>query len=125
MDNHISHYLSIFPTVLWADLLFTCSPKFAMSTLPVDPLSQPAPALQKTYDFLDSVFQPTVSTLHSDIKDTTHALNIFSSITLDPQKTYHLFLLDVCSLYTSIPHAWGDQSTHILSGSETELFHQH
>jgi hypothetical protein len=39
--------------------------------------------------------------------DTAHALNIFSCSTLDPHKTCHLFLLDVCSLYTYIPHAEG------------------
>ena len=48
-----------------------------------------------------------MQTLPSYVKDTNHALNIFSSLSLSPDKTYHLFLLDVVSLYTSIPHADG------------------
>ena len=33
-----------------------------------------------------------------------HALTTFASVELLPHHTYHLFLLDVVSLYTSIPH---------------------
>ena len=57
--------------------------------------------------FLDSIFNPLVSTLPSFLKDTNHALSVFSSIELLPDSTYRLFLLDVCSLYTSIPHSDG------------------
>ncbi|GFR71498.1 telomerase reverse transcriptase [Elysia marginata] len=41
------------------------------------------------------------------IKDTNHALNIFSQVLLPTNQPIHLFLLDVTSLYTSIPHADG------------------
>ena len=41
------------------------------------------------------------------MKDTKHALTIFSSVQLSSDRTYRLFLLDVCSLYTSIPRADG------------------
>ncbi|BFZ15785.1 hypothetical protein BsWGS_18824 [Bradybaena similaris] len=45
--------------------------------------------------------------LPSFIKDTNHALSLFDSTRLLPGQPYHLFLLDVCSLYTSIPHSDG------------------
>uniref|UniRef100_A0A0B7BLE8 Reverse transcriptase domain-containing protein n=1 Tax=Arion vulgaris TaxID=1028688 RepID=A0A0B7BLE8_9EUPU len=57
--------------------------------------------------FLDGIFRPLVETLPSFLKDTTHALSTFLSTSLLPGRTYRLFLLDVCSLYTSIPHRDG------------------
>ncbi|GFR65041.1 telomerase reverse transcriptase [Elysia marginata] len=57
--------------------------------------------------YLDSVFQPLVMLLPTCIKDTNHALNIFSQVVLPTNQLIHLFLLDVTSLYTSIPHADG------------------
>ena len=55
-------------------------------------------------EFLDSVFQPIVASLPTYIKDTNHALRTFDSLSINPNVKNYLFLLDVCSLYTSIPH---------------------
>jgi hypothetical protein len=58
-------------------------------------------------DFLDSIFQPIVQKLPSYVKDINHALQIFSNFPLNQNSLYHLFVMDVCSLYTSIPHTDG------------------
>ncbi|KAI8781018.1 E3 ubiquitin-protein ligase XIAP X8 [Biomphalaria glabrata] len=57
--------------------------------------------------FLDTIFQPIVEKLPTFIKDTNHALLTLAKVILQPDKEYLLFLLDVSSLYTSIPHADG------------------
>jgi hypothetical protein len=41
------------------------------------------------------------------LKDTNQALSQFDSIVLQPTSSYKLFTVDVCSLYTSIPHEDG------------------
>lgn len=51
--------------------------------------------------------QPLVSSLLSFFKDTARAFVISDYLQLTHDKTYRLFLLDVCSLYTSVPHADG------------------
>ena len=60
--------------------------------------------------FLDSVFQPIVEKLPTYIKDTNHALQTLETTIIQPDRTYLLFLLDVSSLYTSIPHTDGLQA---------------
>ena len=70
-------------------------------------------------EFLDSIFNPIVSTLPSFLKDTTHTLSVFSSIQLLPDRTYRLFLLDVCSLYTSIPNSDGLQALQFFLDRRT------
>ena len=57
--------------------------------------------------YLDSIFQALVTNLEIYIKDTSHALNIFSEVVRLTNKPISLFLLNVTSLYTSIPHAVG------------------
>jgi hypothetical protein len=61
-------------------------------------------------DFQDSILQPFASRLPTYIKDTNHALRLFSNffyIALLHLLTHLLFVIDVSSLYTSIPHADG------------------
>ncbi|XP_070174345.1 uncharacterized protein [Littorina saxatilis] len=61
--------------------------------------------------YLDHLLQPIVQTLPSYIKDTTHALHLLGEINNNP--SFHpnlLFTMDVCSLYTSIPHSDGLQA---------------
>ena len=59
-------------------------------------------------EYVDSLLQPIVQSLPTNVKDTTHALTIFEQINeaqnFQPQL---LFTLDMVSLYTSIPHADG------------------
>lgn len=58
--------------------------------------------------YLDTVFQPIVQSLPSFIKDTTDTLRLLDDFNEAPP--FHpnlLFTMDVCSLYTSIPHADG------------------
>ena len=60
--------------------------------------------------YLDSIFQPLVTTLQMYIKDTNHALTIFVEVIIQTNEPISLFLLEVISLYTSIPHANGLQA---------------
>ena len=58
--------------------------------------------------YLDFVFQPLVKSLPSYLKDTNHALNILDDFNHTPNFSPSLlFTMDVCSLYTSIPHQDG------------------
>lgn len=57
-------------------------------------------------EYIDSILQPIVQYLPSFIKDTTHALQIFKGFHFRGSQRL-LFSMDVCSLYTSIPHEEG------------------
>ena len=79
--------------------------------------------------YLDFIFQPLVKQLPSYIKDTTHTLNLLESFNRNPTfQPKLLFTLDVCSLYTSIPHRDGLKALKFfldsrppLSGPPTDL----
>jgi hypothetical protein len=58
--------------------------------------------------YLDTILQPIVQSLPSYIKDTTDTLHLVEGLNADSTfKPHLLFTMDVCSLYTSIPHADG------------------
>lgn len=57
--------------------------------------------------FLDKLMTPMVEKLDSYVKDTNHALQIFRQFQFNANNTARIFTMDVCALYTSIPHADG------------------
>lgn len=55
--------------------------------------------------YIDHFLQPIVQKLQSYIRDGTHLMELLSAYRWEP--TYTWLSLDVNSLYTSIPHAFG------------------
>ena len=55
--------------------------------------------------YIDHFLQPIVFQLESYVRDSTHLLELLSPYQREP--TYTWLSLDVCSLYTSIPHSFG------------------
>ena len=56
--------------------------------------------------FLDAILSPLVEQQPTYIKDSNHAINIFSTFRFQGEHCF-LFSMDVKSLYTSIPHEDG------------------
>jgi hypothetical protein len=94
-----------FPTVLLVSHPFTYFLKSTNRTTQAVLLSLLALVPLNTSLISWTVLKPIVSSLPTYIKDTNHALHLFSNFSLIPSHSYLLFVLDVSSLYTSIPHA--------------------
>ena len=61
--------------------------------------------------FLDAILSPFVEQQPTYIKDSNHAINIFSTFRFQGEHCF-LFSMDVKSLYTSIPHEDGLIALH-------------
>ncbi|XP_059150561.1 uncharacterized protein LOC131937289 [Physella acuta] len=87
---------------------FYLLPKIHKSGCPGRPIISACACPTETISsFLDSVFKPRVEALPSYLKDTNHAILTLESLKFTSNKPRLIFLLDVVSLYTSIPHKDG------------------
>ena len=62
---------------------------------------------ERISQFLDSVFQGIIPLIPSYVKDTNHALRLLDSTRFSGPSRRLIFTMDVCALYTSIPHPDG------------------
>lgn len=85
--------------------MLTMIHKFGYPVRPIVPAC-PCPT-ERLPDFLDNLIQPVVRSLPSCLTGTKHTVTTFDSFNLLPNHLYHIFLLDVCSLYTFSPNADG------------------
>ena len=87
---------------------FYLLPKIHKSGCPGRPIISACACPTETISsFLDSIFKPRVEALPSYLKDTNHAILTLESLKFTNDKPRLIFLLDVVSLYTSIPHKDG------------------
>lgn len=87
---------------------FTPSPNFIkiLLTPPGRPIvSAINGPLEKVGQYIDSLLKTLVHALESFVRDTKDVLNMFDSIEVDER--WLLVSIDVESLYTSMPRAWG------------------
>ena len=89
---------------------------------PVCPPGRPIVAAMESItsslsQYVDLHLQPIVTSLPAYIRDSTQVLEILQNYRWEPN--YLWLSLDVCSLYTSIPHEGGLKAVeHFLSGAE-------
>ena len=72
--------------------------------------------------YLDTIFQPLVTSLPSYIKDSTHALNILKDIENNGSFVpINIMSMDVSALYTNIPHADGLRALRFYLDNRSSL----
>ena len=72
-------------------------------------------------EYLDAILQPLEQSLPTYVKDSSHALNLIEDINPNPNfEPKYLFIKDVTSLYTYIPHSDGLKALkHFLNKRES------
>ena len=74
-------------------------------------------------EYLDVVLQPLVQSLPTDIKHSTHALNLIKDINLNQNfEPKYLFTMDVTSLCTCIPHSDGLKALQYFLNKHTTFY---
>ena len=103
--------------------MFYVLPKIHKANIPGRPIvSACSCPTEHISEYPDVILQPLVQSLPTDIKHSTHALNLIEDINLNQNfEPKYLFTMDVTSLYTCIPHSDGLKALQYFLNKRTTL----